>query len=42
MRHRIAPVASHPIVAVMDEKPGWRRLIAADGVVIHVRTDQPR
>jgi hypothetical protein len=34
--------ASHPIVAVMDEKPGWRRLIAADGVVIHVRTDQPR
>jgi hypothetical protein len=34
--------AGHPIVAVMDERPGWRRLIASDGIVIHVRADQPR
>jgi hypothetical protein len=33
--------AGHPIVAVPDERPGWRRLVEADGIVIHVRADQP-
>ena len=32
--------SSHPIVPVMDEMPGWRRLVNADGIVIHAREDQ--
>jgi hypothetical protein len=27
--------AGHPIVSVMDERAGWRRLVDADGIVIH-------
>jgi hypothetical protein len=27
------------VVAVMDREPGWRRLYAADGLVIHTRED---
>jgi hypothetical protein len=30
------------IVAAMDHEPGWRRLVEADGLVIHVRDDQSR
>jgi len=29
--------AGEPIVAVMDEMPGWRRLADRDGIVIHAR-----
>jgi hypothetical protein len=28
-----------PIVAVLDQRPGWIRLLAANGVVIHARAD---
>jgi hypothetical protein len=31
--------AGNPVVAMMDERAGWRRLIEADGIVIHVRAD---
>ncbi len=31
--------SSHPVVPVMDEMSGWRRLIGADGFVIHARED---
>ena len=29
--------AGAPIVALLDQEPGWRRQIVADGLVIHVR-----
>jgi hypothetical protein len=32
----------HPVVAVMDTEAGWHRLVAAHGIVIHVRADQVR
>ena len=32
--------AGHPIVSVMDERAGWRRLVDADGIVIHAREDR--
>jgi hypothetical protein len=32
--------AGHSILSVMDERPGWRRLVDADGIVIHVRENQ--
>jgi hypothetical protein len=31
--------AGNPVVAMMDERPGWRRLVEADGIVVHVRAD---
>ncbi len=31
--------AGHPIVSVMDERAGWRRLVDAGGIVIHARED---
>ena len=31
--------SGHRIVPLMDHKPGWRRLIETDGIVIHVRND---
>jgi hypothetical protein len=38
----IFPV-SHPLVAVMDERTGWRRLVDTNGIVIHARdTEAPR
>jgi hypothetical protein len=33
--------SDYPIVQVLDQEPEWRRLIDADGVVIHTRKDQP-
>ena len=33
--------ADHPVVAALDRREGWRRLIAADGIVIHVHNDAP-
>ncbi len=33
--------SDHPIVPVMDEMPGWRRLVDMDGIVIHAREEQP-
>jgi hypothetical protein len=33
--------SDHPIVPVMDEMPGWRRLVDTGGIVIHSREDQP-
>jgi hypothetical protein len=32
--------AGHPIVSVMDERAGWRRLVDAGGIVIHAREDR--
>ncbi len=32
--------SGHPIVSVMDERAGWRRLVDADGIVIHAREDR--
>ncbi len=32
--------ANHPVVQVLDQEPGWRRLVAGDGIVIHARVDQ--
>jgi len=32
--------ASHTMIAVMDEKPGWRRLVDTNGTIIHVREDR--
>lgn len=32
----IFPAAS-PLVGVLDHEPGWRRLVKADGIVIHTR-----
>jgi hypothetical protein len=32
--------SNRAIVQVLDEEPGWRRLIEENGVVIHVRDDQ--
>jgi hypothetical protein len=32
--------AGHPIVSVMDERAGWRRLADADGIIIHAREDR--
>ena len=32
--------ASHPVVGVMDEQPGWHRLIDANDIVIHALDDQ--
>ncbi|HEX3399548.1 MAG TPA: hypothetical protein VHT74_04385 [Acetobacteraceae bacterium] len=32
--------STHPIVAMMDGLPGWRRLVDAEGTVIHVRADE--
>jgi hypothetical protein len=29
--------ATHPIVAALDETPGWHRLLEQDGIVIHAR-----
>ena len=29
--------AGHPILRMLDEEPGWRRLVETDGVVIHTR-----
>ena len=31
--------SGHRIVPLMDQEPGWRRLIETGGVVIHVRDD---
>jgi hypothetical protein len=31
--------AGHPIVSVMDERAGWRRLVDEGGIVIHARDD---
>jgi hypothetical protein len=31
--------SDHPIVQILDQEPGWRRLIDADGIVIHARQD---
>jgi hypothetical protein len=34
--------AQQPIILLMDQEPGWRRLIEVDGLVIHVReTETP-
>ena len=33
--------SDHPIVQVMDEMPGWRRLVDTAAIVIHVREEQP-
>ena len=30
----------HPLLPVLDQQAGWRRLIEQDGLVIHVREDQ--
>jgi hypothetical protein len=30
----------HPIISVLDEHPGWRRLVEAGGITIHVRENQ--
>lgn len=32
--------SGHRIVPVLEERPGWRRLLEADGLVIHTRQDQ--
>jgi hypothetical protein len=32
--------SNRSIVHILDEEPGWRRLVETDGVVIHVRDDQ--
>jgi hypothetical protein len=32
--------AGHPIVSVMDERAGWRRLVDAGGIVIQAREDR--
>jgi hypothetical protein len=32
--------AGHPIVSVLDERAGWRRLVDAGGIVIHAREDR--
>jgi hypothetical protein len=32
--------SGQPIVAAMDEVPGWRRLLEEDGTVVHVRDDR--
>jgi hypothetical protein len=34
----IFPAAS-PLVQVLDQDPGWRRLVEEDGIVIHTRED---
>jgi hypothetical protein len=31
--------SGHPIIPVMDEMPGWLRLVDADGIIIHARED---
>ena len=32
--------SGHRIVPVLEERPGWRRLLEAEGLVIHARQDQ--
>jgi hypothetical protein len=31
--------ATEAIVPVLDTLPGWKRLLTADGIVIHVRNE---
>ncbi|HEY4042067.1 MAG TPA: hypothetical protein VGM32_09520 [Rhodopila sp.] len=31
--------ANHVVVALLDQQPGWRRLLTTGGIVIHVRDD---
>jgi hypothetical protein len=32
--------SDHPIIQMLDQEPGWRRLAEGNGIVIHVREDQ--
>ncbi len=32
--------SGHPVVAIMDDMPGWKRLVDEGGIVIHVREDR--
>lgn len=34
--------SGHAVVAAMDQQPGWKRLVDANGIVIHVRQDWGR
>jgi hypothetical protein len=34
--------SGHPMVQAMDGRPGWRRLVAANGIVIDARDDALR